>query len=327
MPLLTMAVFGSGHGFSTLIPAALMTNHFKIFAATSRYPMRDNKSKLSYLVLQKTRENLIQNFNFDLAVIAVPPSEQLDLVRILVKNSSNLYIEKPGGLNSIEATAIQQLGKENNCEIYVGFQFRFDPGIQYLKKALDLPSSNAVNKVSIDWHTTGSNGKKDSFNWRNDPSKGGGVKRDFLVHVVDYLIHLFGNKNLEKFSDWQVLQDDLNRISIKFSGFIEIEVKISRGFVKESYWEVKCHGAADDLIIKHTAPFSNSSYTSNDDLFLKCLNKYHKSSDTRIQSTSQLFAAIAKRISLKVDGPDDLPTIDHSLGAHKLIEGIFNFPS
>ena len=86
-------------------------------------------------------------------------------------------------------------------------------------------------------------------------------------------------------------------------------------------------GKKTNLLKNKTTPFSNSSYTSNDDLFLKCLNKYHKSSDTRIQSTSQLFAAIAKRISLKVDGPDDLPTIDHSLGAHKLIEGIFNFPS
>jgi hypothetical protein len=322
-----MAVFGSGHGFSTLIPAALITDRFKIFAATPRDPTHEKNSQLDHLVVRETRKNLIQNFNFDLAVIAVPPFEQLDLARALVKKSSNLYIEKPAGLNSLEATALDNLAKENNCEIYVGFQFRFDPGIQYLKNFLQIPTSSRLSKVVIDWHTTGSSGKNDPLNWRNDSSKGGGVKKDFLVHVVDYLINLFGIENLENRSDWEVLQDELNRISIKFSGFIDIEVKISRGFFKESYWKVKCYGGTDDLVIQHSAPFSSSDYTCSDNLFLKSLDKYQKTTDIRIHSTSQLFDAIAKRISCKIDRPTGLPTIDDSLIVHRLIESIFSFPS
>ena len=323
MPPLTMAVFGSGHGFSTLIPAALLTDQFRISAATSRYPSSEKNSQLSHLVTVEARENLIQNFSFDLAVIAVPPFEQLDLARALVKKSSNLYIEKPAGLNSLEALALQSLSTEHDSKMYVGFQFRFDPGIQYLKRVLKFPASDGLSKVSIDWHTTGSSGKNDSSNWRNSSSKGGGVKSDFLIHVVDYLIFLFGSQNLGNLSDWQVLQDDLNRISIKFSGFAEIDVNISRGFVKESYWEIKCCGATDDLIIRHSAPFSNKSYSSNDDLFLKSLNQFQISSDIRIQSTSQLLDAIAKSIVCKIDSPVELPTINHALMAHKLIEGIF----
>jgi hypothetical protein len=145
--------------------------------------------------------------------------------------------------------------------------------------------------------------------------------------VVDYLIFLFGYENLDKLSEWQVLRDDLNRISIKFSGFAEIEINISRGFVKKSYWEIKCYGAADDLSIKHSAPFSNKSYSSNDGLFFKSLDQFQKSSDIRIQSISQLFHAIAKNLLHKIESPIELPTIDHALTAHKLIEGIFNFPS
>ncbi len=322
-----MAVFGSGHGFSTLIPAALITDRFKIFAATPRDPSHEKNDQLGRLVVRETRENLIQNFNFDLAVIAVPPFEQLDLARALVKKSSNLYIEKPAGINSLEAMALDNLAKENNCEIYVGFQFRFDPGIQYLKNFLQISTSSALSKVSIDWHTTGSSQKNNPLNWRNDPTKGGGVKKDFLVHVVDYLIYLFGIENLENQSDWEVLQDELNRISIKFSGFIDIEVKISRGFFKESYWEVKCYRAADDFVVQHSAPFSSSDYTCNDNLFLQSLNKYKKSSDIRIQSTSQLFSAIAKKIIYKIDSTTDLPTINNALIVHKLIESVFRLPS
>lgn len=327
MPLLTMAVFGSGHGFSTLIPAALLTDQFKVFAASSRYSSSKKRTQLSRLVTQETRENLIRNFIFDLAVIAVPPFEQLDLARTLVKKCSNLYIEKPAGLNSIEALELRSLSEENNSKMYVGFQFRFDPGIRYLKKVLEFPTSDGLSKVSIDWHTTGSSQKNDSSNWRNNSSKGGGVKSDFLIHVVDYLIFIFGYENLYKLSNWQVLQDEMNRISIKFSGFVEIEVNISRGFVKESFWEIKCHRAADDLTIKHSAPFSNKSYSSSDDLFLKFLDEFHTSSDVRIQSTSQLFDAIAKSMVQKIDSPVELPTINHALTAHKFIEGIFNFSS
>jgi predicted dehydrogenase len=325
--MLKMAVFGSGHGFSTLIPAALITNQFKVYAAKSRFPLRETSSQLSGLVVQETREKLLQDFKFDLVVIAVPPFEQLDLARKLVKNSSNLYIEKPAGLNSFEALSLEHLAHESNCKIYVGFQFRFDPGIQHLKKMLLSPDSTVLNKISINWHTTGSSGMNEKVNWRNDSSKGGGVKRDFLVHVVDYLVYLFGIENLDKSFQWEVQQDHLNRVSLLFSGFIEIEIKISRGFVNESYWEIKYFATDYQASIKHSAPFSNRDYTSTDGSFLNSMGEDQKTTDVRIESTSRLFDAIGTIINTEIQGQVDLPTIHDALNVHKLIESIFSFPS
>jgi len=325
--MLKMVVFGSGYGFSTLIPAALITNQFKVYAATSRFPLRETHSQLSGLVVQETREKLLQNFIFDLIVIAVPPFEQLDLASELVKSSSNLYIEKPAGLNSFEALALKHLSQENNCKIYVGFQFRFDPGIQHLKKVLQFSDLSALSKISINWHTTGSNGKNEKVNWRNDSSKGGGVRRDFLVHVVDYLIYLFGIENLDRSFQWNVQEDNLNKILLLFSGFIEIEIKISRGYVKETYWEIKYFMADYVTSIKHSAPFSNRDYTSNDDSFLNSLGKDQKTPDIRIGSASRLFDAIGARINNEICEPNDLPTIHDAILVHKLIESIFNFSS
>jgi predicted dehydrogenase len=327
MPLLTMAVFGSGHGFSTLIPAALLTDQFKVYAAKSRFPLGITSPQLSGLVVQETREILLQDFKFDLAVIAVPPFEQVDLARELVKNSSNLYIEKPAGLNSFEALALKHLAQENNCKIYVGFQFRFDPVIQHLKKVLQLPDSTLPSKISINWHTTGSSGKNEKVNWRNDSLKGGGVKRDFLVHVIDYLVYLFGIENLNKSYKWDIREDSLNRISLLFSGTIEVEIKISRGFVKESYWEVTYFARNYETSIKHSAPFSNGDYTSDDGSFLNSIGEDQKISDVRIQSTSLLFEAIGSEIMTGIYGPLELPTIQDALMVHKLIESIFSFPA
>ncbi len=325
--MLKMAVFGSGHGFSTLIPAALITNQFKIYAAKSRFPLGARGTHLSSLVVQETREILLQDFKFDLAVIAVPPFEHLDLARELVKNCSNLYIEKPAGLNSFEASALEHLAQENNCKIYIGFQFRFDPGIQHLKKLLTLPDSTVLNKISINWHTTGSNGKNEKINWRNDHSKGGGVKRDFLVHVVDYLVYLFGIENLDKSFEWVVQEDSLSKLSLLFSGFIEIEIKISRGFVKESYWEIKCFAPDFETSINHSAPFTKGDYASNDESFLNSFGEDQKTADVRIESTSRLFDAIATVINTEIYDQVELPTIHDALNVHKLIESIFGFPS
>jgi len=317
-----MAVFGSGHGISTLIPAALSTDLYNIYVAKSRFQKSTKNSPVITGVQEESRENLFQNFDLDLAVIAVPPYEQLELARILVNNSKNIYIEKPAGVNSFEAKQLEVLAKESNCNMFVGYQFRFDPGIQYWKKL--ILNSASISKVSINWHTVGNNRKNDIFNWRNYPSRGGGVRTNFLVHVIDYLFYIFGQDQINNRSQWVVLENNLNSISVLCVGSIEIEINISSGTVKNSYWEIGLYNSKDEIFIKHSAPFTNVDYTSNDDCFLKTLSKTQIATDVRVQSTAILFAAIGLKIKQGAKNPSDLPNVHDSLMVHNLIEGIFN---
>jgi predicted dehydrogenase len=230
-----MAVFGSGHGFSTLIPAAIITDLYEIYAARSRFPKIIVDLPGNNRVQEESRENLFQNFILDLAVIAVPPNEQLVLTRGLISNSKNIYLEKPAGLNSAEAKELEALAVDFNRNIFVGYQFRFDPAIQFFKNLIQ--NSNSVSKLSINWHTTGEGSKNSFFNWRDNPAKGGGVRTNFLVHVIDYLIYLFGQDLFKNQSQWKVLEYDLNTLAILCTGAVEIDIKISRGKVRNSYWE------------------------------------------------------------------------------------------
>ena len=317
-----MAVFGSGHGFTTVIPAALSTNLYEIYAARSRYQKQIIVSSENDSVQEESRETLFQNFELDLAVIAVLPHEQLELTRNLLINSRNIYLEKPAGLNSFEAKQIETLAKNYNRKVFVGYQFRFDPAIQFLKKL--IKNEVEFKKVSIYWHTSGDSEKNDLFNWRNDPAKGGGVRTNFLVHVIDYLFYLFGHDRISHKSQWILFENNLNSISLLCLGSLEIEIKISRGKVSNSYWEMNLINSGDEIFIKHSAPFDNSSYKSNSEIFLKTLEGNDFLTDIRIQSTAKLLVEIGSRIELAENFSPDLPTIHDALLVHKLIEGIFN---
>jgi predicted dehydrogenase len=317
-----MAVFGSGHGFSTIIPAALSTNLFDIYAARSRYQKQIIIPSEKHSVREESRENLFQNFEFDLAVVAVPPCEQLELVRNLISKSKNIYLEKPAGLNSFEAVQIETLARDFSRDIFVGYQFRFDPAIQFCKKL--MVNSNSFSKVSINWHTVGDGGKNDPFNWRNNPAKGGGVHTNFLVHVIDYLFFIIGQDKLNNKCQWTVLENNLNCISLFCVGSIEIEIKISRGKVKKSYWEIILINSGGEIFIKHSSPFNKWSYKSNNQIFLKTLESSNFSTDIRMQSTAQLLVAIGSKIEQAENFSLDLPTIHDGILVHKLIENIFN---
>ena len=323
MPKLRMAVFGSGHGFATLIPAALKTDLFQICAAEprdiSKIELLGSKSPIEII----SREVLIRSKAIDLAVIAVPPFEQLELASKLALNTPNLYIEKPGGLNSLEAKELLTFSNEYKSRMYVGLQFRFDPAIKYFREIIVSSNKDELNKVTINWHTTGSSGGDFAKNWRNDSALGGGVHRDFLIHVFDYLIFLFGIETFNKRTDWILGRAELDEISIFLPGPVETQISISRGKVAKSFWEISLFSKSKITTIRHSAPFDFRSYDSKDESFLQTLRKSMGNEDVRIHSTSLLFEAIENEIRHGASSLSQLPTVQDSLAAYEVIEEIF----
>lgn len=323
MPKLRMAVFGSGHGFATLIPAAVKTDLFEIFAAEPRDILKSKIAGSQTPIKLISREVLTQSKDIDLAVVAVPPFEQLELASKLALNTPNLYIEKPGGLNSSEAKKLIVLANENNVKMYIGLQFRFDPAIKYFQEIITNLKNEELYKVQINWHTTGTGGQDLAKKWRNDSALGGGVQRDFLIHVFDYLIFLFGIEMLKNKAKWILNKVELDEISIVLPGPIEIQISISRGKVQKSFWEISLFSKTGNSTIRHSAPFDFQSYDSNDESFLQRLKSSVGSEDVRIHSTSLLFEAIEFEIRHEVRSLSQLPTVQDSLAAYEMIEEIF----
>ena len=74
----------------------------------------------------------------------------------------------------------------------VGFQFRYEPPILALRKALSSGLVGRIERVDVSWMTSGRADPQRAMSFQHDASQGGGVANAFLSHVIDYLSWLIG---------------------------------------------------------------------------------------------------------------------------------------
>jgi hypothetical protein len=187
-----VAIIGSGYGFKEILPVLAGFRDIKINLMKPRN-LPDSQSKnISDLNVNFMNLNeIIDQPSIKVVFLALPPFLQRQYIEKLAPTGKSIYLEKPAGLNSAEALEIQELCERFRSKLYLGFQFRFDPGIQLLNASQKL-SVLGERSVSVDWNIKQGEIKD---NWKRDINKGGGVYRDHLCHVVDVL------RNTLKFSD------------------------------------------------------------------------------------------------------------------------------
>lgn len=94
-----------------------------------------------------------------------------------------LFVEKPMGMNQEEAEELEELAKEKNCQIMVGFMKRFSPCYQKMKEIINLPDFGKIKQFNAEFYiTSGRTG------WDNEIflKKGG-------IHFVNLLLWFFGS--------------------------------------------------------------------------------------------------------------------------------------
>lgn len=107
----------------------------------------------------------------------------------------HLFLEKPVS-DSMEGTrALRETARRQGVKVFVGYQNRLHPGIQYLKQFLDegrigrvLSVRSVVGERLVTMHTY--EDYKETYMARKD--MGGGVLLNQMVHELDYLYYLFG---------------------------------------------------------------------------------------------------------------------------------------
>jgi predicted dehydrogenase len=129
---------------------------------------------------------------FTHVVIATPHDEALKILEKVVIHEPRILMEKPMGRNLIESEKIVSLAKE--CDLSVGFNYRFMEGIEKLKKILSQNELGEINSVRIDLGHGGS--PEDSASWKlNKESAGGGSLLDPGIHLIDLIMFLFNKKS------------------------------------------------------------------------------------------------------------------------------------
>lgn len=111
------------------------------------------------------------------------------------KAGCHLFLEKPVSDSMEGVEALRQTARRQGVKVFVGYQNRLHPGIQYLKQFLDegrigrvLSVRSVVGERLVTMHTY--EDYKETYMARKD--MGGGVLLNQMVHELDYLYYLFG---------------------------------------------------------------------------------------------------------------------------------------
>ena len=130
----------------------------------------------------------------DAVIITNPTALHLDVAIPAAQSGCHLLIEKPISHSMARLEELKQVIKQNHNQVLVGFQFRFHPGLQQLKKLLDEgaigePISACAHwgEYLPSWHPW--EDYKQGYAAR--PELGGGVVLT-LSHPLDYLRWLLG---------------------------------------------------------------------------------------------------------------------------------------
>ena len=83
------------------------------------------------------KKMIVTEMNIDGVVVIAQPTDQSGIVLDCLKAHKNVFVDKPCGMNSIQAAELAQVAKENNVILMVGFMKRFAPIYVKLKEMID----------------------------------------------------------------------------------------------------------------------------------------------------------------------------------------------
>jgi UDP-N-acetylglucosamine 3-dehydrogenase len=82
-------------------------------------------------------DTLLEQEEFDAAVICTPTSTHFDLASKLITHQKHVFVEKPLTYNSDEGVKLLNLAKNNNVVMTCGYIERFNPAVMQLKQAVN----------------------------------------------------------------------------------------------------------------------------------------------------------------------------------------------
>jgi predicted dehydrogenase len=191
-----------------------------------------------------------------------------------IKAGKHVFTEKPLAMNEAELEDIRKAYESSNGQhLMVGFNRRFSPAVQYVKKTfLEQHPKNILIRVNA--------GVLPPDHWVNDPEIGGGRIVGEACHFIDLAMYIAGSKTTSVYAS---TMDDPNKlgnsihVNLEFeNGSVASVGYFSNGSKKLSkeYIEVFCGGTV--AIIEDFNKMSIHG-TTNKKVRLKGQDKGHAS--------------------------------------------------
>ena len=175
---------------------------------------------------------LVKKINFDLVLVCSETFKHYSQLKFLEKNFKNkkIIIEKPLFAEN------KKINIKNN-KVFVGYNLRFDPMIDFVKKRITNKNILFCNLNCFSYLPNWRKGKNYAKSYSASKSKGGGVTKD-LSHEIDLAYYLASLKKIiiaknSKISDLKINTDDVAVLlgKSKIKSFISINLNFA--YLKE----------------------------------------------------------------------------------------------
>jgi predicted dehydrogenase len=162
---------------------------FELSAIVERHA-RKSKEIYPHISVLKSHEELLQNKNIELVIIATPNIHHFSMARDSLMAGKHLVIEKPFTPTVEEAVKLIQIAQEKDRKIFVYQNRRWDADFLTIKKLIkqDKLGDIAYYEAHFDRYSP----VLKPHSWRDEDAPGGGILYDLGSHLIDQAIHLFG---------------------------------------------------------------------------------------------------------------------------------------
>lgn len=171
----------------------------------------------------------------DVIFITNPSSLHLKTLKSVIKENVYIFVEKPIAHNLFELKKFMNKSKKNNLnKIYVGYQYRFNPSINYLKNLIskkllgNIISIRCINGEYLpSWHPY--EDYRDSY--AANKNLGGGALLT-QIHDFDYIYWLFGMPEFitcfgGKVSNLNINVEDAVQVAMQFKKKIPLTLNLN----------------------------------------------------------------------------------------------------
>lgn len=262
-----VGIIGGGYGISTLLPAIKSINEFNVHSIARS---QKSSSDHGFIDLENkgiacaSASEIIRDPLVDLVVIACPPDSQEKYAVAALENGKSIFCEKPAGLDVDASRRIGKTVVATEGIATIGYQFRYDPLIKWLCMKVSEGGLGKILNIDVQWETSGAT-KSSSATWRSDLKRGGGVLRDFAVHVFDYVSIIepayFNNLITDKDNSGCIiksnrLEKDIQDVDFEvFFDSVHFNCRVSRKIVNPLGHKIRIEGENGVAQVLHKTPF------------------------------------------------------------------------
>jgi len=344
--VLRVGIIGAGYGCAVHLPAFNDQPGVRVVAISDGGSGHGARFCEDGPVYYSDWRELLEARRADAVVVATPPNTQIPITARALETGHHVLCEKPFGMNFPEAEAMTRCHHPEDAVGAVGFQFRFSPHIQRMRRLVTDSAFGPLLAVEVSWLTSGRADPQRLWSWQNDAGQGGGVINAFVSHLADLVAWITGTP-LKKVrsaatkieipsrpaadgSSRAVTAEDYVAAEFELDGGVPGRLEVGNCVPQGSGMTLRVTGNDGELVFRSRPPFrwddQNLAWRKpggrREDIPVPG-PAVRNGADSRLTEGRSLAAAfcgaVAGRTGSRVDG---LPGLEAGLAARKFIDGL-----